>query len=267
MPIYLRLTYLILNCPKLSLLEAISPAPILLVDDETLARDRLRRLLEDRPEHEVVGEAANGIEAVAIANETKPELVLLDIRMPGMDGLETARHFLELEEPPAVIFCTAYEEHAIQAFDLEAVGYLLKPVRRDNLFAALDKSVRLNRAQLVALQSQDDSRRLHISARTHRGVELISVDDICYFQADQKYVTVRSIDAEVIVDETLRELEQEFEAQFVRVHRNALVAKKYIDGLVKDSDGRLRIRIKHSDEEVEVSRRHLPSVRKVIKTL
>ena len=101
---------------------------ILLVDDETLARDRLKRLLEDDTQHEVVGEAVNGIEAVRICAELQPDLVLLDIRMPGMDGLETARHFLELDAPPGVIFCTAYEEHAIQAFDLQAVGYLLKPV-------------------------------------------------------------------------------------------------------------------------------------------
>ena len=240
---------------------------ILLVDDETLARDRLRRLLVDKPEHEVVGEAANGMEALNIAQTTKPDLVLLDIRMPGMDGLETARHFLELDEPPAVIFCTAYEEHAIQAFDLEAVGYLLKPVRRENLFAALEKSVRLNKAQLLALQSQDESRRMHISARTHRGVELIAVEDICFFQADQKYVTVRFIEGEVIVDETLRELEDEFADAFLRVHRNALVAKKFIDGLVKDDTGKLCIRIKQTEDEVEVSRRHLPSVRKVIKSL
>ena len=240
---------------------------VLLVDDETLARDRLRRLLADRPEHDVVGEAANGIQALEIAQETKPELVLLDIRMPGMDGLETARHFLELDEPPAVIFCTAYEEHAIQAFDLEAVGYLLKPVRRENLFTALEKSVRLNKAQLLALQSQDESRRMHISARTHRGVELIAIEDVCFFQADQKYVTVRAISGEVIVDETLRELEEEFAPDFLRVHRNALVAKKYIDGLVKDGEGKLHIRIKQTEDEVEVSRRHLPSVRKVIKSL
>ena len=117
---------------------------ILLVDDETLARDRLRRMLSDDERHEIVGEAGNGLEAVRLTEDVKPDLVLLDIRMPGMDGLETARHFLELDEPPAVIFCTAYEEHAIQAFDLQAVGYLLKPVRKDNLVAALGKTVRLN---------------------------------------------------------------------------------------------------------------------------
>jgi len=240
---------------------------ILLVDDETLARDRLRRMLEADAAHEVVGEAANGVQAVSLCHELQPELVLLDIRMPGMDGLETARHFLELNDPPAVIFCTAYEEHAIQAFDLQAVGYLLKPVRKDNLLAALSKTVRLNRAQLAALHAADDARRSHISARTHKGIELIGVDDIRYFQADQKYVTVRSSEAEVIVDETLRELETEFADLFVRVHRNALVAKSHIDGLVKDSDGQVAVRMSGLDETITISRRHLPGVRKIVKKL
>ena len=190
---------------------------ILLVDDETLARDRLRRMLETTDEHEVVGEAANGLQAVTLCEECAPDLVLLDIRMPGMDGLEAARHFLELENPPAVIFCTAYEEHAIEAFDLQAVGYLLKPVRKDDLATALSKSVRLNRAQLAALDAADDGRCSHISARTHRGLELIAVGDVRFFQADQKYVTVYYSGGEIIVDETLRELETEFADVFIRV--------------------------------------------------
>ena len=240
---------------------------ILLVDDETLARDRLRRLLAGHPEHEVVDEAANGIEAIKCCQQSIPDLVLLDIRMPGMDGLETARHFLELPEPPAVIFCTAYEEHAIQAFDLQAVGYLLKPVRRDNLVVALEKAVRLNKAQLSALANQDSGGRSHISARTHKGLELVPLKEVCYFQADQKYVTVRFTTGEVIVDETLRDLEQEFADQFVRIHRNALIAKRQIDALVKDNDGQVKVRLKVIDEELEVSRRHLPALRKIVKTL
>ena len=241
---------------------------VLLVDDETLARDRLKRMLADSPHgYEVVGEAANGHEAIDLCETLSPDLVLLDIRMPGMDGLETARHFLEIEQPPAVVFCTAYEEHAIAAFDLQAVGYLLKPVRKEKLFAAIEKSVRLNKAQLAALNQADDSRRMHISARTHKGLELIPVARIKYFQADQKYVTVRYDEAEIIVDETLRELEDEFADLFVRVHRNALVAKAFIEGLVKDSDGQVRIRLKDAHDLIDISRRHLPAVRKMIKSL
>lgn len=241
---------------------------VLLVDDETLARDRLKRMLTDAPQsYEVVGEAANGRQAIELCETLSPDLVLLDIRMPGMDGLETARHFLEIEQPPAVVFCTAYEEHAIAAFDLQAVGYLLKPVRREKLYDAIEKSARLNRAQLSALNDADDTRRSHISARTHKGLELIPVGQVKYFQADQKYVTVRYADAEIIVDETLRELESEFADLFVRVHRNALVAKAHIDGLVKDGQGQVRIRIKDASDMVDISRRHLPAVRKILKTL
>ncbi|MEM7098772.1 MAG: LytTR family DNA-binding domain-containing protein [Pseudomonadota bacterium] len=241
---------------------------ILLVDDENLARDRLRRMLsDDAAEYEVVGEAANGTEAIEICESLTPDLVLMDIRMPGMDGLETARHLLEVEQPPAVVFCTAYEEHAIAAFDLQAVGYLLKPVRKEKLFAAIEKSTRLNRAQLAALSDVDDNLRSHISAKTHKGLELIPVAQIKYFQADQKYVTVKYGAAETIVDETLRELEEEFSHLFVRVHRNALVAKNYIDGLVKADDGQVKIRIKEGGDLVDVSRRHLPTVRKTIKRL
>ncbi len=239
---------------------------ILLVDDETLARDRLKRLLEDDVEHEVVGEAANGIEAVRICAELQPDLVLLDIRMPGMDGLEAARHFLELDAPPGVIFCTAYEEHAIQAFDLQAVGYLLKPVRRENLLKALAQSVRLNRVQLAALQKEGNIRS-HISARTHKGLELIPIQEVRYFQADQKYVTVRHGAGEVITDETLRELEDEFRGRFLRVHRSALVAKEHIEGLVKDDNGQMCIRLRAINDLIEVSRRHLPAVRKILKAL
>ena len=145
---------------------------ILLVDDETLARDRLKRLLENEDQHAIVGEAANGIDAVQECVRLQPDMVLLDIRMPGMDGLETARHILELDSPPAVIFCTAYEEHAIQAFDLQAVGYLLKPVRRKNLLAALDNSIKLNRAQINALRVNEQSSRSHISAVSYTHLTL-----------------------------------------------------------------------------------------------
>ncbi len=241
---------------------------VLIVDDEQLARDRLARMITDFDAYEVVGEAANGVEAVRLAAETLPEVVLLDIRMPGMDGLEAARHFNEFEEPPAVIFCTAYEEHALEAFDLQAVGYLLKPVRKENLGTALAKAQRVNKAQLAALADDGKSRRSHIVARTRRGIELISVDDSRYFQADQKYVTVRHGDGEIIVDDTLRELETEFGDQFVRVHRNALVAARYIEGLDRVYEGgHYKIRMRAVEDTLDISRRQVAAVRKFIKTL
>ena len=191
----------------------------------------------------------------------------MDIRMPGMDGLEAARHIVDAEEPPAIIFCTAYEEHAVEAFDLQAVGYLLKPVRKDNLEASLGKAQRVNKAQLAALAEDQPPRRTHISARTRKGIELIPVDDVRYFQADQKYVTVRHGEGEIIVDETLKELEEEFGERFVRVHRNALVAARFIVGLNRQSDGHYQIQLKDVEEAVDISRRHVAAVRKVVKSL
>ena len=240
---------------------------VLIVDDEKLARDRISRMLADVDGYDVVGEAGHGMEAIEECQRAQPDVVLLDIRMPGMDGLEAARHLMQLEEPPAVVFCTAYEEHAIEAFNVQAVGYLLKPVRREDLVNVLRSAKRANKAQLAALMEQDGDRRSHISARTRRGIELIPIDEVRFFQADQKYVTVRHGEGELLIDETLRELEDEFGERFVRVHRNALVASRYIEGLERDENGHFQIRMRGVDERVDISRRHLSSVRKYVQTL
>ncbi len=240
---------------------------VLIVDDEQLARNRVARMLENLAGHEVTGQAANGMDAVRLTEEAKPDVVLLDIRMPGMDGLEAARHIAGMEEPPAVIFCTAYEEHAIEAFNVQAVGYLLKPVRKTDLEQALANATRTNKAQLAALSDGEESRRTHLSARTRRGIELVAVDEVRYFQADQKYITVRHGDGELLIDETLRDLEIEFGDLFVRVHRNSLVASRYIEGLDRDEESRYRIRLRGIEESVDVSRRHVSKVRKFIRTL
>ena len=192
---------------------------------------------------------------------------MLDIRLPGMDGIETAGHFLTQKESPAVIFCTVYEEHAIQAFEMQAVGYLLKPVRKSELMDAIERSTALNRVQLSALQAANDTRRIHLCARTYKGMRLINIKDIRYLQADQKYVSVRDEQQEVIVDETLRELEHEFADVFVRVHRNALVSRKHIVGLEKGVNGQIVMRLDGVAETVDISRRHLPAVRKILKNI
>ena len=240
---------------------------VLIVDDEKLARDRISRMLAEVDGYDVVGEAGHGMEAIQECQRAQPDVVLLDIRMPGMDGLEAARHLMQMEEPPAVVFCTAYEEHAIEAFNVQAVGYLLQPVRREDLVNVLRSAKRANKAQLAALMEQDGDRRSHISARTRRGIELIPIDDVRFFQADQKYVTVRHGDGELLIDETLHELEDEFGERFVRVHRNALVASRFIEGLERDENGHFQIRMRGVDERVDISRRHLSSVRKYVQTL
>jgi two-component system response regulator AlgR len=208
-----------------------------------------------------------GLQAIEVAQREHPEVVLLDIRMPGMDGLEAARHLASLEEPPAVIFCTAYEEHAIEAFEVQAVGYLLKPVRSEKLAEAMASGQRLNKAQLLALSQPAGSRRTHISARTRRGIELVPIEDVRYFQADQKYVTVLHIGGELIIDEPLRELEDEFGEMFLRVHRNALVAVRHIEGLERGTDGHYRIRLRGADASLDISRRHVAAVRRLVKRL
>lgn len=242
---------------------------ILVVDDEDLARDRLLRIVERLKVRQsglaVVGEASNGLEAVRQCQSLLPDVVLLDIRMPGMDGLEAARHIAQMETPPAVIFCTAFEEHAIAAFDAQAVGYLLKPVREHDLEDALARASRANRAQLAALLGEEDTngRRSHISARTRRGIELVPVEEIRYFQADQKYVTVRWPEGELLIDDPLRQLETEFGERFVRIHRNALVAVRFLESLERDGQGHYRVHMRG----IDVSRRHVAGLRRFIQAL
>ncbi len=239
----------------------------MVVDDEGLARERVKRMLEAHEGYECVGEAATGLEALECVEQARPDVVLLDIRMPGMDGLEAATHLGNLEEPPAVIFCTAYEEHAVEAFNLQAVGYLLKPVRKEQLGQALANAQRLNRAQLTALKGPEQEHRTHISARTRRGLELIPVDEIRFLQADHKYVTVRHGDGETIIDETLKELEEEFAEQFVRIHRSMLVATRFVTGLEKTREGQAELVLRDPEERLSISRRHLSAVRKLVKSL
>lgn len=242
---------------------------VLVVDDEQLARDRLVRIVERLDGYEIVGTASHGLEAVEQCQALTPDVVLMDIRMPGMDGLEAARHITQMDSPPAVIFCTAFEEHAIEAFDVQAVGYLLKPVRPADLEDALARATRANRAQLTAL-SEDDmggGARTHISARTRRGIELVPVDEIRYFQADQKYVTVRWPDGELLVDDTLRQLEAEFGDRFIRIHRNALVAVQYLEGLERNPRGHYQVRLRGLDDRLDVSRRHVAGLRRFIRSL
>lgn len=238
---------------------------VLIVDDEALARDRLARMVAQLGGHEVTGQAANGREAVARVLEQAPDVVLMDIRMPGMDGLEAAQHLAALPEPPAVVFCTAYEEHAIAAFEVQAVGYLLKPVRRERLAAALDQAARVNRAQLAALDRLGAPQRTHIAARTHRGLELVPLDDILCFRADHKYVVVTHTGGEVLIEDTLRDLETEFGERFVRVHRAALAAVRHVERLERTTAGQAQLRLRNLAEPLEVSRRHLPEVRRVLR--
>jgi two-component system, LytTR family, response regulator AlgR len=234
----------------------------LVVDDEALARGRLRQMLEELEGLEVCGEAANGREALLQCEVLRPDLVFLDIRMPVMDGLETARHLAAGERPPAVVFTTAYEEHALEAFETHALDYLLKPVRRERLRAAVERVRRLGHGQVAPAAMLESAGRSHICARVRGSLQVLPIEDIRYFQADNKYVTARGTEQALLIEEALKALEEEFADRFLRIHRNALVAKACVKALEKDAEGRCLVVLEGVDEKLEVSRRHAPELRR-----
>lgn len=238
---------------------------VLIVDDEAPARDRLQRLIDELDGFEVQGEAANGRQALEACIADAPDILLMDIRMPGMDGIEAARHLTVMEAPPAVIFTTAYNEYALDAFDAEAIGYLLKPIRREKLEQALKRATRLSRPQLVAAGG-DSSARTQICAKVREGLRMVPVKDIACFRADQKYVVVYHDGGEVLIDEPLKDLEEEFEENFVRIHRNALVALDRLRSVRRDEDGGYLAVVEGIAEPLSVSRRLAPALRKRLKT-
>jgi two-component system response regulator AlgR len=236
---------------------------LVIVDDEAPARERLVRLVDELPEWAVADTCANGSDAIERVQALGPSVVLLDIRMPGMSGIEVARHLSALECPPAVVFTTAYDEYALEAFDSQAVGYLLKPVRKERLVGALTQASRLNDGVLRQLGETDRgfAVREHIAARTRDDLKLIPVREIAYFRADQKYVTVRHTDGEELIEESLKSLEEEFAQQFVRIHRSVLVALAHVEALEKQVDGSYRIRLRCSEERLAVARRQLSELK------
>jgi two-component system, LytTR family, response regulator AlgR len=225
--------------------------------------------VQDLNGFEACANASNGKDALRLAQELKPDVVLLDIRMPGMDGIETAHHMNRLSKPPAIIFTTAFSEHALKAFETHAVDYLLKPIKQDRLHDALDAATRLTKPQLEQLKYIDEKPkvRTHICVKTRGTLELVPIESIRYFLADHKYVTLRTDDHECLIEESLKSLENEFDHLFTRIHRNALVANQYMNGLEKNSEGHCVITIEGIEERLEISRRHLPHVRKKIKNM
>lgn len=241
---------------------------ILIVDDEKPARDRLTRMVKSLSAHQIVGEAGDGNEALRKAESCQPDLVLMDIRMPRLDGIQAARHLSQLAQPPAVIFTTAFSDHALEAFETHAVDYLLKPVRKERLQAAIEASSKPTRAQSSKTDEvlSDLEVRQHICARMRGNLVLVPVEKIYYFLADQKYVTVRHSEGEVLIEDPLKNLEKEFADRFHRIHRNALVNLAKVGGMKSENDSN-QVIFKDIDNTLEVSRRHLPAVRKIIKNL
>jgi two-component system response regulator AlgR len=236
---------------------------ILIVDDEAPARVRLRRMLEDAGEHEVVAEAGNGEQALRLNHELSPDAILLDIRMPGMDGLECARHLSTDNEGPAVIFTTAYDQYAIEAFEAHALGYLLKPVRQERLHKALQHARRLSNSEAasIARASQAQARQF-ICAVTRGEAHLVPVTNVLYFEADQKYVSMIHPGGAELIDESLKMLEEEFSESFVRIHRSFLVSLDWLEALEKGPTGHFQVRLRENEEKLPVSRRMVSELRK-----
>ncbi len=235
---------------------------ILIVDDEPLARARLRGLLSDLPGVELAGEAGDGEAALRACERHRPDLVMLDIRMPGMDGMEVARRLAALPAPPLVVFCTAYDGHALSAFETAAIDYLVKPVRAERLAETLRRArARLGEAPAAA------SARTQLRARLGGEIRLIPVADIRYLLAEEKYVVVHHANGEDVIEESLKSLEEEFGARFLRIHRNCLVARDALKALRRDPDGRFQAILHGVDRPLDVSRRSLPELREAMRHL
>ena len=237
---------------------------VLIVDDEKPARDRLRQILEDEDHYEVVGEAADGHEALEQTARVAPDIVLLDIRMPGMEGIETAHHLNAMDPAPAVVFTTAYDEYAIDAFEARAIGYVLKPVRRSRLTGALEQATRLVGSALseAAAEANLNVQRKHVCAHAHGELKLIPIHEITSFIADQKYVSVDHDNGHDLIDDSLKSLEAEFGDRFVRIHRSALIAVDRIDRIEKNVEGRSRVILRDKKAKKTAAKKKAPAKKK-----
>ena len=241
------------------------PMRVLIADDEPLARERLRAMLIAQPGVEVVAEAGDGHAALHACAEHHPDMVLLDISMPGIDGLETARHLAEFEPRPMVVFCTAYDQHALSAFDAQAVDYLVKPVRPERLAAALERvrTFTAGRVPTAAAESDAARKRTHLCARLRGSLRLVPIEDIRYLQAEEKYVVVHHARGQDLVEDSLKTLEDEFGTRFVRIHRNCLVARDQLLELRRHQGG-LQAVLRDEPQLLEVSRRCAPQLRQLL---
>lgn len=236
------------------------PLRVLIVDDEAPARARLKDLLADcAPEMplEIVGEAATARAAVDVLAAAPADVILLDIRMPEMDGIEFAQHLQKLANPPGIVFTTAYDAYAIRAFEVHAIDYLLKPIRGSRLKDALARARSARGLSPAALQDLRKGAPAFLSAQERGRIYLIPVDDVIYLKAELKYVTVRTREREYLIEDALARLEQEYGERFVRVHRNCLIARAAVRGFERstEGEGHWLALLDGCDEKIAVSRR------------
>ena len=242
---------------------------ILIVDDEEPARARLHDLLREIDPEIVITGAENGKTALQIAGRENFDLVLMDIRMPVMNGLEATYHLSRMLPAPAVVFTTAYQDHALAAFEANAVDYLLKPIRRDRLRQAMERARMISRARMENILAREPDRpvRGFLVTTNARRTELVPVEEISYLRAEEKYVVVGCGNREILIEEPLKSLEDEFGGRFLRIHRNALVAIASIASLQREPDGSASLCLRDGGLKLTVSRRHLPEVRKAIRNI
>ena len=232
---------------------------VVIADDEAPARERLRILLSGHPDVRLLAEAADGMAAVAACREHQPEVVLLDIAMPGLDGLAVAKELALLPSPPAVVFCTAYDAHALSAFEAAALDYLMKPIRAERLSSALERA----RTYLAGREAGTSPGRQSLCARIRGSLRMIPLDDIRYLQAEEKYVVVHHSRGEDLVEDSLKALEEEFANRFVRIHRNCLVARDRLVEL-RRSRGSVQVVLREVEQPLEVSRRCVPGLKQLL---
>jgi two-component system response regulator AlgR len=238
---------------------------VLVVDDEPLARERLQRFVEMVPNAELVGVGVNGVDAVLLSERQHPDVLLIDIKMPVMDGLEAAAKIMQQEEPPAIIFCTAFEEHALEAFRVNAVNYLVKPIVAEQVVQALEDAKRLTQAQIHSVSRYQYLPR-YLALSRDGNLEKLLVSDIICFRTDGKLVVAHA-GSEVVVDYTLKELEDLLGRQFVRVHRSALVSVTHITRVHRRENGKHEVAVEGLDDRIDVSRRHLKDVKQAFAAL
>ena len=245
------------------------PLAVFIVDDEPPARNRLKDLLGDCSEQlplTLVGEAGNGVEALDRLSEVHADVVLVDIRMPQMDGIELAQHLNKLHKPPVIVFTTAYDSYAVNAFEERAIDYLLKPIRLGRLFEALTRARNAVPVRSEVLQELTPEPRKNLSIHERGKIVLVPIEQVLYLRAELKYITVRTVENEYLIEESLIAMEKEFATRFVRIHRNCLVAKAEIIGFEKvaeseNSEAHWAVKLKGLDELLPISRRQQSIVR------
>jgi two-component system response regulator AlgR len=230
---------------------------IVIVDDDPLARARLAALLRDCDGAKVIASVGDGDAALMACAQSRPDLLLLDIAMPGLDGIGVARRLAALPDPPQLVFCTAYEQHALQAYELRAADYLLKPVRIERLREALARAEALRRRAATSVPT--------LLAQVHGAPVRIPLADVLYLTADDKYVTVHRDAGDVLIEQSLRAIEEAMPERFVRVHRACLIPMQRLLGLRREADGTMRALVAGSDAAPEISRRNLAAVRKLLR--